>query len=219
VSRRFLVRIVLVVAVLAALVPAAPAHGQQMGGATLTVVRGTAAVVRPDGTTVAPAPSGLSLDVGDQITAQSQAKALVTFFDGTEIELAADTSLILREMTTAGTRTSIAVETLVGSTVHRVVASLDPGSSYQVQSGGSVALVRGTVFSHTTEPNGDVTVSLQQCGQRPGAPPTDRCLEFPQPGRLMRTGETCTLAQRGAVSTLTCRSSSRQRQRSSSHSP
>jgi hypothetical protein len=215
--RAFLVAALVVVA------PATPIQSQVAAGATLTVTRGTASVVKTDGSTVAPASSGLALGAGDQVATQPLSKALVTFFDGSEIELDPETTLILREITSAGSKTSIAVETVVGATVHRVTTFLDPGSSYRVLSGGSVALVRGTVFTHAAQPTGEVTVSLQQCGRLPGAPANNACLEFPQPGRRMQTGETCTFSQQNGVTTLRCQrqQSSRQSRRSSSssHSP
>jgi hypothetical protein len=184
--------------------PATPAESQLAVGATLTVLSGTANVVRADGTAIGSATSGLDLGIGDQVDTQASSKALVTFFDGTEVELGADASLLLRDMAVNGSQTAITVESLAGSSVHRVATLLAPGSTYQVQSGGTVALVRGTVFNHDVLPNGDVVVDLKECGQRPGEPPTALCLEFPQPGQLMQIGESCMASPRGDVIIIQC---------------
>ena len=45
-----------------------PLLAQTAGRATLTVVKGTAAVLRADGTPVSPAASGLVVGIGDQIS-------------------------------------------------------------------------------------------------------------------------------------------------------
>jgi hypothetical protein len=199
------IRPLLLLVVLVLIWPASPALSQPAAGATLTVLRGTVNVLRADGSTVGPAASGLDLGIGDQVATLALSKALVTFFDGTEIELEADTTLVLRDIVVTGTKTAITVESLVGSSVHRVATLVDPGSTYQVKAGGTVALVRGTVFSHTTDDMGDVTVSLQQCGQRPGGSPTTACLEFPWVGRPIQVGESCKASHRGNTTFLECR--------------
>src|SRR4051812_15380763 len=68
-------------------------HAQAIG-ATLTVLRGTTAVQRADRTPLSPATSGLLLNIGDQVATLANASALVTFFDGSEVELGADTTII-----------------------------------------------------------------------------------------------------------------------------
>src|SRR5688572_33329212 len=82
------------VSALLLLVPLARlAAAQPIQGATLTVLRGQVAVVRPDGSAVQPAPSGTSVMPGDDIRTLTQSGALITFFVGTEIELGEATVL------------------------------------------------------------------------------------------------------------------------------
>ena len=100
--------------------------------------------------------------------------ALITFFDGSELELGADTSLIVQEMAQQGSQTTITIQSVFGATVHRVVTLTDASSSYRVEAGGSVALVRGTVFAHYYDPaTGDITVAV-----------SDSEVEFPAPARF-----------------------------------
>jgi hypothetical protein len=137
--------------------------GQVAAGATLTVLRGTVSVVRGDGSALSPASSGLAVGVGDRVATVGAASALVTFFDGSEVELGGDTTISIQEMSSGpGGQVSIGIENVLGSTINRVATLANPGSSYRVTAGGSVALVRGTVFGHRHEASGSVTVYLTQ---------------------------------------------------------
>jgi len=71
---------------LAVAIPAAAQVGQ---GATMTVLQGSVAVIRTNGSAVQPAPSGTEVFPGDEIRTLNQSGALITFFAGTEIELGA----------------------------------------------------------------------------------------------------------------------------------
>src|SRR3954467_10679837 len=77
-------------------------HAQAFFGATLTVLRGSAAVQRADGTPLSPATSGLTLSAGDQVATLNRSSVLVTFFEGSELELGADTTIILRDLAKDG---------------------------------------------------------------------------------------------------------------------
>jgi hypothetical protein len=177
---------------------AAPGDAQIQDGATLTVIRGTTLVVRADGSVLQPAVSGTTLTVGDRISTLALSGALVTFFEGSEVEMGSEASIAIRELSAQGARVNITLESIVGSTIHHVVALSDPGSSYRVESGSTVGLVRGTVFGHRAEPHGDVTLALQSCGTR--VLPTG-CLEFPRDGMFVQPGQVRTASARGAVDT------------------
>src|SRR4051794_31950450 len=72
--------------------------GQISAGATLTVLRGTVSVVKSDGSALAPAGSGQTLGVGDRIATVGRSSALVTFFEGSEVELGADTTIVIQAL-------------------------------------------------------------------------------------------------------------------------
>jgi hypothetical protein len=112
-------------------------------GATMTVLRGEVAVIRADGSAIQPAPSGLLVSPGDEIRTLTPAGALITFFVGTEIELGAGTILVVDEVSRDGDRINISLKQVLGVSVSRVQTLGGAGSSYQVDTGGSVALVRG----------------------------------------------------------------------------
>jgi len=95
--------------------------GQVDEGATLTVLRGTVALTRTDGSTLQPATSGTIIHAGDHISTVGPAGALITFFAGTEIELGAETTIAIQDVrTNANGVIDVTIENVLGSTVHRV---------------------------------------------------------------------------------------------------
>ena len=122
------------------------AAAQVADGATMTVLRGQVAVVRGDGDSMQPAPSGATVRAGDEIRTLNGAGALITFFSGTEVELGEETVLVIERLSKDGARIDIAMKQVFGASLHRVQSLTDPGSSYRVDVGGAVAVVRGTTF-------------------------------------------------------------------------
>ena len=150
---------------------AVPARAQIQEGATLTVLRGQVAVVHPDGSAVQPAPSGTVVNAGDEIRTLTAAGALITFFAGTEIEMGAETILAVEQVSRQGERVDISLKQVAGSTVNRVTHLTETGSSYRIEAGGAVALVRGTTFIivgpiTTTSRDVVVLVCLDDCDAR-----------------------------------------------------
>lgn len=164
------------------------ARAQTFFGATLTILRGTAAVLRADGTPISPAANGLTLAAGDQVATVGRASALVTFFEGSELELGADTTIIIRDLSKEGQVNTIGIESVVGTTINRVVALTNSASSYKIDAGGTVALVRGTVFAHHVDPVGDITVAVGE-----------GVVDYPSPGSPLRPGQKRTVTARGDI--------------------
>lgn len=142
--------------VLALLLPASAADAQVQQGATLTILRGQVAIIRANGTAIQPAPSGSTVDIGDEIRTISKAGALITFFSGTEIEMSDDTVLVVEQLSRQGDRIDVSLKQVFGATVNRVQTIAGSGSTYEIQAGGAVALVRGTTFAMV----GPVTTSV-----------------------------------------------------------
>ena len=186
--RGVLVALLLLTAGFGTLGPGLPHVRAQAVGATLTVLSGVVGVLRADGAPVSPARSGMTLGRGDQVATVGRASALVTFFEGSEVELGGDTTIVLRDLGQEGTQTAIGVESVLGTTVHRVVTLANPGSTYRVDSGGTVAMVRGTVFGHHADAGGDITVAVGQ-----------GVVDYPGPGAALRRGEKRTVTSRGDV--------------------
>jgi len=123
--------------------PAQSSSAQVNQGATMTVLAGQVAVVRPDGSSTQPAPSGTDVFPGDEIRTLTQSGALITFFAGTEVELGAETVLGVQSISRPGDRVDITLRQVAGTSVSRVQSIIDSGGGYRVEAGGSVALVRG----------------------------------------------------------------------------
>lgn len=128
-------------------VPAPTAVAQVREGATLTVLRGQVALVHPNGTAVQPAPSGTDVHAGDEIRTLTATGALITFFAGSEIEMGADTILVVDRVSQDGTKIDISLKQVLGTTISRVQSLTDPASAYRVEVGGAVAVLRGSTLA------------------------------------------------------------------------
>src|SRR4051812_20541312 len=130
---RLLASLFLALSLLVQALPAAQiATAQVQDGATMTVLKGQVAVVRTDGSAVQPAPSGTTVQSGDEIRTLTKAGALITFFVGTEIEMGADTILQVERVSRDGAKIDISLKQVLGSTLNRVQTLSDPGSSYRI---------------------------------------------------------------------------------------
>ena len=129
--------------VLATLLPARQAQAQQQG-ATMTVLRGEVGVVKPNGSTLQPAPSGTLVYPGDEIRTLGSTGALITFFSGTEIEMGEQTILLVQDVSRSGDKVEISLKQVFGMAVSRVQKFSDPGSAYRIEVGGAIALIRGS---------------------------------------------------------------------------
>jgi hypothetical protein len=135
---------------------------QSPQGATMTVLQGEVAVVRVGGSSIQPAPSGLTVNVGDQVATLGGAGALVTFFEGTELEMASGATVIIREIRSSGTEVHVTIENVVGGTLGRVTAFVNPNSSYTLTTPGGqvVALIRGSETYINLGPNQSGTAGI-----------------------------------------------------------
>jgi hypothetical protein len=133
--------------VLAGLLPVHPTSAQVQQGATLTILRGQVAIIHADGSAVQPAASGSTVNVGDEIRTISKSGALITFFSGTEIEMGEDTILVVNQLSRNGDKIDVSLRQVLGATINRVQTIAGTGSTYQIEAGGAVALVRGTTFA------------------------------------------------------------------------
>jgi len=93
---------------------------------------------------VQPAPSGTTVSPGDEIRTLSASGAVITFFTGTEIELGNETILVVERVSRQGERIDVSLRQVFGISVSHMQTFADSGSAYRVDSGGAVALVRGS---------------------------------------------------------------------------
>jgi FecR protein len=157
-------RRVLIAAVIAALVvvPAALVLTQQRaaGAATiLSILEGSASVAR--GTAgFSSASDGDLLNIGDRVQTAVSSHAMVTFFDGSTLEIEPATTVQIED---AASATSGAISIRISQTIGRTWASVQKlarvDSKFEIRTPTAVAAVRGTGF--ITEVLADGTTTVQ----------------------------------------------------------
>jgi hypothetical protein len=168
-------------------------------GGTAEVARGSAAFTR--------AADGVVLNPGDRVRTAPQSYAVVTFLDGSTMEIEPATTVTVVQATAMSTGAiSIQLEQAVGRTWSSVQKLTHPESKFELMTPAMTATVRGTGFTTEVLANGTTTmtvadgvVEVSAQGQtvvvpassrttvEPGAPPA-----APAPGpiarRLLRFG-------------------------------
>ncbi|NBT26299.1 MAG: hypothetical protein EBT09_07045, partial [Actinobacteria bacterium] len=117
--------------------------------ATLTVLTTPVEVQRATGNRDT-ASSGDTLVVGDRVFTGSGGTAKLTFFQGTEVDIAPETELMVQEMTQRQSGAStVSFGQAVGSTVAKVASLFNSASRVQVSTQSAVAVIRGTEVETT----------------------------------------------------------------------
>jgi hypothetical protein len=115
-------------------------------GCTLSIISGN---VEISGTAAGSqaGTNGMTLDVGTRVKTATDSSALLTFFDGSTVELKSDTDIEITQLESKdGESVTIVLKQWVGRTWSTVVKMADKGSRYQIDTPSAVALVRGTQF-------------------------------------------------------------------------
>ena len=129
----------------------------------ISSVTGTVRVLKNGSTNPVNATNGMELAVGDTITTGNNGSANLTFFDGSVMEIKANSEILVNELSTASTgSTSVGLKELVGSTVNRVAKLVDSSSKYEVDTPAAAAVVRGTVFDMLVKQNGNTTLKTEE---------------------------------------------------------
>src|SRR5688572_14980552 len=125
---------------------------------TLEVLDGAVAVSR-DGNTFVMGQDGDMLQEGDVIRTGEGAHAVLTFFDGSVIELEPDSEIRVETLqaTSAGDLLMTMQQT-IGRSWHVVSRTLSPNSKYEVRTPAATAAVRGTAFLVTVTAQGAANV-------------------------------------------------------------
>ena len=129
----------------------------------ISSVTGTVQVLKNGSTNPVNATNGMELAVGDTITTGSNGSANLTFFDGSVMEIKANSKIVVNELSTASTgSTAVSLKQTVGSTINRIGKLVDSSSKYEVETPAAVAVVRGTVFDLAVQQNGTTTIKAEQ---------------------------------------------------------
>jgi uncharacterized protein YfaP (DUF2135 family) len=105
----------------------------------------------------------MKLEAGDQLKTGGNGTALLLFFEGSTMEVQADTEILINEMSLSGTgSTTIGLKQLVGNTVNRVQKLVDSESKYEVETPAASAVVRGTIFTVLVGIDGNTTLNSEE---------------------------------------------------------
>jgi plastocyanin len=162
--------------------------------ARLGAVSGTVAVSFADGTAVQPAASGADLGPGDRISTVGKGTATIDLPGIGQIELGADTTVILQALRTDAGTTIVTIQMVQGMIVNRLAPAGDARLVYQVvdPTGAATALASGsTTFGVGRDENGNVTVACARCGSG--------TLSFPASQGDLGSGDARTLTARGDI--------------------
>jgi len=106
---------------------------------------------------------GMTLESGDTIKAGDDSRAVITFFEGSTIELEAGAEISVTELSTAldTGSTTISLKQEIGKTISRVEKLADPASRYEVETPGAVAVARGTIMLVHVDLQGGTTLGCE----------------------------------------------------------
>jgi hypothetical protein len=127
---------------------------------TLAIINGSVKILISGATDWVPGSNGMTLNVGTRINTLPDSKAMLTFYNGSTVELDQSTDLEIQKNESGGKSSSIVLKQILGKSVNRVVELLDPGSRYEIQTPSAYALVRGTLFSVEVDGLKNTTVKV-----------------------------------------------------------
>ena len=147
-------KLVIIVASLVVLVIAIIASISAFSGKTsdqlsiLSMKEGNVLVMRGGTNKWMEAQIGMVLEEDDIIKVGDDSQAIITFFEGSIIELASSTQIEIKalEPADAVSLKTVSIQQDIGRTVSRVKKLADPASSYQIETPSSIAAVRGTTM-------------------------------------------------------------------------
>jgi hypothetical protein len=124
---------------------------------TLSIYNGNVEILVPGQEGSQPGADGMTLDVGTRIITAPDTEALITFFDGSTLELESETDIEIQRLVSDDEQNiSIVLKQWMGKTWSRVVKMADP--HYEIQTPSAAAIVRGTIFMVEVDETGETTV-------------------------------------------------------------
>ena len=127
-----------------------PAHSQLRAAAVLTVISGDVQT-RFGGSGFASATDGAVLYVGSTVRTSGNARAVITLFEGSTVELEPASDITIEEATTQSSSTIVQLAQSVGRSWHVVTHLTTADSRYEVRTPAATASVRGTAFEVAVE--------------------------------------------------------------------
>jgi hypothetical protein len=114
---------------------------------SLSGVTGDVQVLRSWSSSWIAATSGMKIGTSDSLKTGSDGYVLIRFFDGSVMEVEADSEISVEELSKAsGGSTTVRISQVLGNTLNRVENLVDSSSTYEVETLAGSAVVRGTFF-------------------------------------------------------------------------
>ena len=160
-----LLLIILGIITLASCFPACSKSLAGSGATVVTSLQGDVQVQKKSDSNWIKASVQMVLQPGDIIKTGADARAVVTFFEGTTIELKAGTQIAVSELTKAtvqGGATTIRLKQQIGNTVNTVSKLTDSASRYEIETPSAVAGVRGSIMLVSVAQDGTTKVTNQE---------------------------------------------------------
>jgi hypothetical protein len=132
--------------------------------AALTAAAGDVSLMKGNAGSWAVAQVGVSLKTGDGVKTGDNSTAEITFLDGSTIELEANTEIdiVSLEISSETGSKIITLNQIIGDTISRVTHLVDSESSYEIDTPGGTAGVRGSVMLVHVGADGTTLVTNQE---------------------------------------------------------
>ncbi|MFA5375785.1 MAG: FecR domain-containing protein [Dehalococcoidia bacterium] len=142
--------------------PTATAPAEPTGETgTLSGLEGDVQVLRQGASAWEAATSGMKVGTGYGVKTGNDGYVLITLFDGSVMELEADTEISIEELSEAsGGSTTVRINQVIGNTINRVENLVDSSSTYEVETPAGSAVVRGTIKEILVGTSGRTCVSI-----------------------------------------------------------
>ena len=145
--------------------PTATAPAEPTGETgTLSGMEGDVQVLRQGASAWIAATSGMKIGTGDGLKTGSNGYVLITFFDGSVMEVESDSEISVEELSNAsGGATTVRINQMLGNTLNRVENIVDSSSTYEVETPVGSAVVRGTFFGMLVDRYGELFHACTSC--------------------------------------------------------
>ena len=137
-------------------------HPASATSTTLSILSGKALVFQESTDSWVEVSDGTILRAGERIRTDSNSHALLTFFEGSTMELEPDSEVTIEELTVASDTGSaiVRLKQQMGKTWSRVEKLIDPASRYEVGTPSAAVLVRGTLLGIEVDADGATLASV-----------------------------------------------------------
>ena len=131
---------------------------------TITRISGVVTVLPVGSIAWTEAEVDTQLRAGDRIRTTDNSSAIITFFEGSVIELKSNTEVGITELIieVGPKSTTISLEQTIGTTINRVQKLVDTASSYEIDTPSAVAAVRGTEYEVVVLSDSTTTVIVTE---------------------------------------------------------